>query len=87
MRIRDYDTMYDENMGSTAEHVATGTRMQDKVMQQSHVYEEGFAASSGIRNETAETGGRVKHPEVKDHSNRNIAANSIEEENAGLADN
>ena len=49
-------------------------------------YREGFAASSGIRPETAETGGRAKAPEMKDDVIPDRTPDSIEEENAGLAD-
>lgn len=50
-------------------------------------YREGFAASSGVRNGTAETGGRVRHPETGDDSRPDRTPDSIENENAGLADN
>ncbi len=49
-------------------------------------YREGFAASSGIRPETAETGGRAKAPEMADDAIPDRTPDSIEKENAGLAD-
>jgi hypothetical protein len=49
-------------------------------------YEEGFGASSGIRPEVAETGGRLKAPEMKDDAIPDRTPNSPEKENAGLAD-
>ena len=50
-------------------------------------YEEGFGASSGIRPETAETGGRVRTPEMGDDALIDRTPNNLEKENAGLADN
>lgn len=86
MRRRDYDTMYDENSGGTETHLATDVKM-DRVthyIDAETSYEEGFASASGVRNETAESGGRLKHPETKDDAR---VPGSIEHENAGLADN
>lgn len=49
---------------------------------------EGYGAASGVRPETAETGGRAKHPESEDGSlTPERKSNHIEDENAGLADN
>jgi hypothetical protein len=50
-------------------------------------YEEGFAASDGVRPETAETSGHAKHPETKDDAAVEGPEDSIENENPGLADN
>lgn len=86
MKTRDYDTIYNDTTGGTETHLAVDEAMQDKNAQAQHVYEEGFAASSGVRQETAETGGRIKHPEMKDDSRPDRVPDSIEEENAGLAD-
>jgi hypothetical protein len=91
MKKRDYDTMYDETTGGTETHVAVDTRMKKTIYKGSSkdirpVYEEGFASASGIRPETAETGGRIKHPETKDAAKPDPVPKSIEEENPGLAD-
>lgn len=48
-----------------------------------NLYEEGFAASSGIRPATAETGGRIADPEITDEVR---PATTQDKENAGLAD-
>jgi hypothetical protein len=40
-----------------------------------------------VRPETAETGGRIRHPESKDAPQPDPVAKKIENENAGLADN
>ena len=69
----------DEQMEETARFDGTGDVTGKS-------YREGFAASSGVRNETAETGGRVRAPEMGDNSRPDRVPNSIEEENAGLAD-
>ena len=49
-------------------------------------YREGFAASAGIRPETAETGGRARTPEAADKATPDPVPTSLEKENAGLAD-
>jgi hypothetical protein len=72
------DEMIDESLdkGSSADGVV------DKA------YREGFGASSGVRNETAESGGHSNPaPEMKDDSIPDRVPNSLEKENAGLADN
>lgn len=47
---------------------------------------EGFAASSGIRQEAAETGGRIKNGQMKDDPKNDRVPDSIEKQNSGLAD-
>jgi len=89
MKTRDYDSI-DKNTGSTETHVAVDTQMRHVIEDGSTdgdraAYEEGFASASGVRPETASTGGRIRHPESKDKA-RTSALTSIEEENAGLAD-
>lgn len=91
MKHRDYDTMYDETTGNTDTHLAVDSQMKKSIAKGSTSedrleYEEGFAAASGVRPETAATGGRIKHPETKDASNPDPVPSSIEKENAGLAD-
>ena len=97
MKTRDYDKMYDETTGSTETHLAVDTKMKhvidfDSSIEDRNAFEEGFAAASGVRAETAETDGRVRHPETKDaarlepDSKADEAAELIEEENSGLAD-
>ncbi len=84
MRTIHYDKQ-EKYTGSTETHVATDTMMDDH-FNDSLKLEEGFAASSGVRNETAETGGRVKAPEKRDASIPAITIDKFEEDNAGLAD-
>ena len=91
MRKRDYDTMYDETTGGTETHVAVDTQMKQVIKNGSskddrEAYQEGFASASGIRPETAETGGRIAHPESKDAPKPDPVPRKIEEENPGLAD-
>jgi hypothetical protein len=49
--------------------------------------QEGFAASSGVSNETAESGGRVPASEEGDESITARVTSPNAHENAGLADN
>ncbi len=86
MKKRDYDTMYDETTGGTETHVATDTKMRLAGKRSNHAHVEGFASASGVRPETAESGGRIRHPETKDASRPDAGARSVEEENAGLAE-
>jgi hypothetical protein len=91
MKKRDYDTMYDETTGGTETHVAVDTKMKNTIQAGSSKgdrlpYEEGFASASGVRPETAETGGRIRHPESKDAPQPDPVPKQIERENAGLAD-
>jgi hypothetical protein len=68
MRIRDYDTMYNEHTGGTETHTATDEMIrktkQDIGLQQ-RFYEEGFAAS-GLEGERVEMGGHIRVPERLD---------------------
>ena len=86
MRIVNYDTK-DKNTGNTEEKIATDETIDKKFGNLQRAYEEGFAASDGVRAGTAETSGRVKHPEKTDDSNPKRTPDSIENENPGLADN
>ncbi len=86
MRIVNYNEK-DKNSGGTAEHAATDETMDKKFGNIQNAYEEGFAASDGVRAGTAETDGRVKHPEKGDNTNPKRTTNSIESQNPGLADN
>jgi hypothetical protein len=86
MRVIDYDEK-DKNTGSTEEHIATDEAISKKFGNMQNAYEEGFAASDGVRGGTAETDGRVTHPEKIDDSRPKRTPNSIEDENPGLADN
>jgi hypothetical protein len=86
MRIVKYDEK-DKNTGSTAEIIATDEVMDKKFGNMQRAYEEGFASADGVRGGTAETNGRVKHPEKGDDTTTKRPKNSIEDENPGLADN
>jgi hypothetical protein len=91
MKTRDYDTDYNKNTGNTDTHVATDTQMENTIRDGStlgdrEAFEEGFAAASGIRPETAESGGRIRHPESKDAARHDPVAKLVKNENSGLAD-
>ena len=50
--------------------------------------EEGFGSASGVRPETASSGGHILHPETADGPrNTGKVPNHLDEENEGLADN
>lgn len=85
MRKRDYDTMYKKSTGGTGNQLAVDDEIKESEFE-SIAYEEGFASASGVRPETAETGGRVRYPETKDAARPDPVPLSIEKENAGLAD-
>jgi hypothetical protein len=85
MRKRDYDTMYNKSTGGTENQRAVDDEIKESDFEPI-AYEEGFAAASGVRQETAETGGRIKYPEAKDAPRPNPIPSLIEKENAGLAD-
>lgn len=85
MRIIYYDTK-EKSTGSTEEHIATDETMDKKFGNMQHAYEEGFAASDGVRGGTAETDGHIKHPEEGDDTRPSRTLESIEDENPGLAD-
>jgi len=86
--IRDYDK---QDSGNTETHLAVDIQMK-KVIDSgrpagdTNAYEEGFASASGVRPESAETGGRIRSPENKDKAKPSQIPASIEKENAGLAD-
>jgi hypothetical protein len=86
MRTVAYDQP-DKNTGSTDTLIATDEPMEKKFGNMQRAYEEGFAASDGVRAGTAATNGRITHPEKVDDSRPTRAENSIENENPGLADN
>jgi hypothetical protein len=79
---------YEEtDKANTETLIATDESMEHKFGNIQLAYNEGFAASEGVRGETAETNGRVKHPETKDSPKPNTSAESVQSENSGLADN
>ncbi len=86
MRTIDYNKQ-DKNTGNTEGCIATDEAMDKKFGNIQRAYEEGFAASDGVRGGTAATNGRVKHPEKGDGTRPQHRENSIENENPGLADN
>ena len=86
MRKIEYDAK-DSYSGNTETHIAVDEMMErrDQGLLQKG-YNEGFSSASGVRNETAETGGRVKNPEIHDEDGTNKPVTTIDKENAGLAD-
>jgi hypothetical protein len=86
MRRIDYDQK-DKNTGNTENLIAVDQPVEKEFGNMQRAYEEGFAASDGVRGETAETNGRVKHPEKGDASSTRHAEGGIDDENPGLADN
>ena len=86
MRVIDYDQK-DKNTGSTEDHIATDEAIDKKFGNLQRAYEEGFASADGVRGGTAETNGRVTHPEKGDDTKPKRTLDSIENENPGLADN
>jgi hypothetical protein len=85
MRRIDYDAP-DKNTGNTENQIATDESMVKKYGNLGRAYQEGFAASSGVRGQTAETDGGETHPETADEPSVRRIAKSVESENAGLAD-
>ena len=85
MRVVDYDAP-DKNTGNTENHMAVDEAIEKKFGNVQHAYEEGFAASDGVRAGTAETDGSIKYPEKIDDSRPSRTPESIENENPGLAD-
>ena len=85
MRTIEYDEK--DNTASTETHIATDGAIDKKFGTMQHAYEEGFAASDGVRGGTAETDGSVKHPEEVDDTLPSRTPKFIEDENPGLADN
>ena len=88
MRTIDYDA---KDAASTENHLSVDAQIEEVIDhaggQQDLALREGFAASSGIRPESAETGGRIDHPEMLDDTMPDPVPDIIEEENPGLADN
>ncbi len=88
LRHVEYDA---HESASTENHRSVDAQMEEVNEhpggEQNLAFEEGFAASSGIRPESAETGGRIDHPEMLDDSMPDPLPESLEEENPGLADN
>ncbi len=86
MRVIPYN-IEEKESESTSEHVATDETADKKFGNMQRAYDVGFSASDGVRGGTIETEGRVKHPEKGDDTRPTSAANSIKNENPGLADN
>lgn len=91
-KLRIIDTTREESSG-TATHKGVDQVTEASLEEGSSAngdvqlsYEEGFGASSGIRPEVAETGGRAKAPEMQDDAIPDRTPDSLEKENAGLAD-
>ena len=85
MRVIDYDQK-DKNTGNTENQMAVDEAMRKNYGNIQQAYEEGFAASDGVRGETVETAGRVKTTEKADESKPMRVPETIENENPGLAD-
>lgn len=66
--------------------VPVDAALENKYGSVQNAYEEGFAASSGVRNLTAETDGAVQSPETGDEDGTNQTRTSVDLENAGLAE-
>jgi hypothetical protein len=81
----DYDA---KDSANTATHLAVDEKIRQSLgFGDSISFEEGFAAESGVRQETAETGGRVRHAEDKDAPITKSADDMLEEESiSDLAD-
>jgi hypothetical protein len=71
MRFIDYDKK-ERSTGNIEGHIATDEAMDKKFGNMQHAYEEGFAASDGVRGGTAETDGHIKHPEEGDDTQAGI---------------
>jgi len=85
MKKRDYDTMYDKYTGNTETRIATDEHM---ALEDANIYEEGFASASGVRADTASSGGRIRHSEEGDAPYTEGRVDTlIDDENSGLADN
>ncbi len=91
--MRHIDTTKPDQGSGTATHRGVDEMIEESLRDGSSAdglvnqsYREGFAASSGIRPESAETGGKAFAPESKDSNGTGRTVNSVEKENAGLAD-
>lgn len=80
MRRIDYGK---QETASTETHLSVDENLRKRSQ---NAFEEGFAASSGVRPETAETGGRVKNPEKKDSALVESTLDAVADENAGLTE-
>jgi hypothetical protein len=85
MKTIDYDSQ-EKNTGNTPEHMATDQPMSKKFGNIQRAYEEGFAAADGIMSANTDPDGGIIHPAVGDASLPSRAPDTIEDENAGLAD-
>ncbi len=86
MRTVQYEEK-DKGTGSTETLVAVDEQIGKKFGNLQRAYNEGFAASDGVRAGTAETNGRILRPEKSDDANKGAHTNTIEDENPGLSDN
>lgn len=83
-RIVNYE---EETSPNTDTHLAVDEKIkQDRHSPAQPAMREGFAASSGVLNEVAETGGQIKNSELKDDPSPDRTPDDIEKENSGLAD-
>lgn len=85
-RVIDYDQKDSPN---TDTHLSVDTKIRTDLENPatSPAFEEGFAASSGVRPQAAETGGRIKDEETLDDTDPDRVIDATEIEIAGLADN
>jgi hypothetical protein len=86
MRKIDYDSK-EKYTGNAENVIAADETIENKFGNVQRAYNEGFAAADGVRGGTAETDGRIEHPEKTDDSHPSRVPESIENENPGLADN
>lgn len=86
MRTVKYEEK-EKGEANTETMIAVDEAIENKFGNLQRAYNEGFAASNGVRAGTAETNGRILHPERSDGTRKNSPANSINDENPGLADN
>ncbi len=86
IRHVEYDDTPDH--ASTGDHLSVDDKIRDDQANPgtTTAFKEGFAASSGIRPEAAESGGRLDSEEMNDDPRTTRAPDTAEKENAGLAD-
>lgn len=83
-KVIDYDAA---DSASTENHLSVDDKIRSDLNSPAQpAMREGFAASSGIRPEAAESGGRIKNGQMKDDSQGDRVPDSIEKQNSGLAD-
>lgn len=84
-KIIDYDA---EDTPNTDTHLSVDEKIRTDLENPGNTpaFTEGFAASSGVRPQAAETGGRVKDEETQDDTDPDRVIDSTETEIAGLAD-